>query len=77
MGEGISQLVHRDHLVSGGAKHRPDFWFLIMPPSSRGLGHSPFKAAAGIRIPLGAQKSPESGDFCRAMEQWINRAFYR
>ena len=25
-----------------------------MPPSSRGLGHGPFKAATGIRIPLGA-----------------------
>ena len=24
------------------------------PPSSSGLGHSPFKAATGIRIPLGA-----------------------
>ena len=29
-----------------------------MPPSSSGLGHSPFKAAAGIRIPLGARESP-------------------
>ncbi len=25
-----------------------------MPPSSSGLGHHPFKVAAGIRIPLGA-----------------------
>ncbi len=25
-----------------------------MPQSSRGLGHSPFKAATGIRIPVGA-----------------------
>ena len=25
-----------------------------MPPSSRGLGYRPFKAATGIRIPLGA-----------------------
>ena len=26
----------------------------VLPPSSRGLGHRPFKAATGIRIPLGA-----------------------
>ena len=25
-----------------------------MPPSSSGLGHSPFKAGTGIRFPLGA-----------------------
>ena len=30
-----------------------------VPPSSSGLGHRPFKAAAGIRIPLGAP------NFCR------------
>jgi hypothetical protein len=27
-----------------------------MPPSSRGLGHRPFKPATWIRIPLGAFK---------------------
>jgi hypothetical protein len=30
----------------GGGRHRP--------PSSSGLGHRPFKAAARVRIPLGA-----------------------
>ena len=30
----------------GGCRHRP--------PSSSGLGHRPFKAAARVRIPLGA-----------------------
>jgi hypothetical protein len=29
-----------------------------VPPSSRGLGHRPFKPAAGVRIPLGAPASP-------------------
>ncbi len=28
----------------------------VLPPSSRGLGLRPFKAATGIRIPLGAQR---------------------
>jgi hypothetical protein len=32
----------------------------VLPPSSRGLGHRPFKAATGIRIPLGAHMSPFS-----------------
>jgi hypothetical protein len=27
----------------------------VEPPSSSGLGHRPFKAAARVRIPLGAQ----------------------
>jgi hypothetical protein len=37
------------------------------PPSSSGLGHRPFKAAARVRIPLGA-RSPRVGDkrSCRA-----------
>lgn len=26
-----------------------------MPPSSSGLGRSPFKATTGVRIPVGAQ----------------------
>ena len=26
-----------------------------LPPSSRGLGRSPFKAKTGVRIPVGAQ----------------------
>jgi hypothetical protein len=30
------------------------------PPSSSGLGHRPFKAAARVRIPLGAQSFPRS-----------------
>src|SRR5580658_3059569 len=28
---------------------------IVEPPSSSGLGHRPFKAAARVRIPLGAQ----------------------
>jgi hypothetical protein len=31
------------------------------PPSSRGLGHRPFKAAARVRIPLGAQEAWSCG----------------
>jgi hypothetical protein len=38
------------------------------PPSSSGLGHRPFKAAARVRIPLGAQ-SPTVGDIRGPVEQ--------
>jgi hypothetical protein len=31
---------------------------LNLPPSSRGLGRSPFKAKTGVRIPVGAQLEP-------------------
>lgn len=27
----------------------------LLPPSSRGLGHSPLKAKTGVRVPVGAQ----------------------
>jgi hypothetical protein len=30
----------------------------VEPPSSSGLGHRPFKAAARVRIPLGARWGP-------------------
>ena len=33
----------------------------VAPPSSSGLGHRPFKAAARVRIPLGAPVSAQPG----------------
>ena len=30
--------------------------FKMMTPSSRGLGHRPFTAVTGVRIPLGSPK---------------------
>src|SRR5450755_1780857 len=39
----------------------------VEPPSSSGLGHRPFKAAARVRIPLGAR-------LASASEAWSCRA---
>jgi hypothetical protein len=50
------------------------------PPSSSGLGHRPFKAAARVRIPLGARstteytrvwRSPESSSPCQGEDRGI------
>src|SRR6266567_6335509 len=39
----------------------------VEPPSSSGLGHRPFKAAARVRIPLGARLAVASAAWsCRA-----------
>ena len=37
------------------------------PPSSSGLGHRPFKAAARVRIPLGARADQEAARALAAM----------
>src|SRR6202012_3726379 len=39
----------------------------VEPPSSSGLGHRPFKAAARVRIPLGARPDPETARALAAM----------
>ena len=41
-------------LASPGCEPHVRFGSANVPPSSSGLGHRPFKATAGIRIPLGA-----------------------
>ena len=37
-----------------------DHFSMIMSPSSRGLGHCPFTAATGVRIPLGTPYASSS-----------------
>ena len=40
--------------VPDGGRHGQTAAVAVEPPSSSGLGHRPFKAAARVRIPLGA-----------------------
>ena len=44
------------------------------PPSSSGLGHRPFKAAARVRIPLGARPDQEAARALAAMRWRVSRA---
>src|SRR5262245_51160981 len=60
-------------LCSGGPR-RPAPWVRggedrRKPPSSSGLGHSPFKAAARVRIPLGALLAGPAGGTHGPVEQ--------
>ena len=49
---GIAQLVERLHGMQEVSGSNP-LISTTMSPSSRGLGHRPFTAATGVRIPLG------------------------
>jgi hypothetical protein len=40
-----------------------------LPPSSSGLGRSPFKATTGVRIPVGAQKSDTTSQNSKKVEE--------
>ena len=54
-----------------GLISRPPFHEWCRPPSSSGLGLRPFKAATGIRIPLGARRSwLRCDDMRRVMGAW-------
>jgi hypothetical protein len=53
--------------VPDGGRHGQTAAVAVEPPSSSGLGHRPFKAAARVRIPLGALLAPASAAWsCRA-----------
>src|SRR6185312_15652515 len=55
-------------LLKGRPVGRPYTFSEVPSPSSRGLGHSPFTAVTGVRIPMGTpskQKNPASSRvFC-------------
>ena len=42
-----------------------------LPPSSSGLGRSPFKATTGVRIPVGAQKSDKASQNSKNVEEFL------
>ena len=48
-----------------------------LPPSSRGPGHRPFKAAARVRIPLGAQGFPQGDPEERAISSGVEHLPYK
>ena len=45
----------------------------VEPPSSSGLGHRPFKAAARVRIPLGARWVPARHNAWSCRAAWSAR----
>src|SRR5436305_10079669 len=57
----------RGHRFDPGYLHQPDLKRYPQSPSSRGLGHRPFTAVTGVRIPVGTPSMPRFGqtEVCR------------